>query len=73
MSNGEARHSKVNSDAMEDGFRGLYRTTAWAYVSNGLMSFQVVKMDYQRFGYQPDYDQLPWKEDYLATGLRRRT
>lgn len=53
---------------MEEGFRGLYRTTAWAYVSNGLMSFQVIKMDYQRFGYQPDYDQLPWKEDYLATG-----
>jgi len=63
---GSAQQSELG--AMEEGFRGLYRTTAWAYVSNGLMSFQVIKMDYQRFGYQPDYDQLPWKEDYLATG-----
>ena len=51
---------------MEEGFHGLYRTIAWAYVSNGLMSFQVDKRDYQRFGYEPDFDQLPWKEDYLA-------
>jgi hypothetical protein len=51
---------------MEEGFRGLYRTIAWAYVSNGLMSFHVSKMEYQSFGYEPDYDQLPWKEDYVT-------
>jgi hypothetical protein len=50
---------------MQEAFRGLYRTIAWAYVSNGLMSFQVDEIDYQRFGYQPDYHELPWNEDYL--------
>ena len=57
---------------MENGFRGLYRTVAWAYVSNDVMSFQVDEADYQRFRYQPDYETLPWKEDYLAATLRDR-
>ena len=39
-------------------FRGLYRTVAWAYVSNGEMAFE----------YKPDFDSLPWKESYNADG-----
>jgi hypothetical protein len=50
-------------------FRGLYREVAWAYVTNGIMSFQVREADYRAFGYEPAYEQLPWKEDYLATKL----
>jgi hypothetical protein len=33
------------------------------------MSFQVREADYRAFGYEPAYEQLPWKEDYLATKL----
>jgi hypothetical protein len=55
-------------------FLGLYRTVAWAYVTNGTMSFQVPKAEYREFGYEPDYDDLSWKEDYdiaIATSLRQ--
>jgi hypothetical protein len=31
------------------------------------MSFQVPEADYRAFGYEPAYEKLPWKEDYLAT------
>lgn len=48
---------------MLEAFRGLYREAAWAYV----MSFQVPEADYRAFGYEPAYEKLPWKEDYLAT------
>jgi hypothetical protein len=47
-------------------FRGLYRTIAWAFVTNGTMAFQVPETEYRAFGYQPDYDSLPWKESYDA-------
>ena len=47
-------------------FRGLYRTTAWAYVTNGTMSFQVPETEYRAFRYEPDYDKLLWKENYDA-------
>jgi hypothetical protein len=47
-------------------FRGLYRTVAWAYVTNGAMSFLVPEAEYRKFGYEPDYSLLPWKEDYDA-------
>jgi hypothetical protein len=47
-------------------FRGLYRTTAWAYVTNGTMSFHVPEAEYRVFGYEPDYDNLPWQERYVA-------
>lgn len=56
---------------MEEKLRGLYRTVPWAYVSNGLMSFQVNEADYQKLGYQPDYDDLPWREDFLAANSIR--
>ena len=52
-------------------FRGLYRTISWAYVTNGAMAFQVPEVEYRAFGYEPDYDKLPWKEDYDATRARR--
>jgi hypothetical protein len=47
-------------------FRGLYRTTAWAYVTNNTMAFNVPEAEYRAFGYEPDYDSLPWKESYVA-------
>jgi len=47
-------------------FRGLYRTVAWAYVTNGTMSFQVSETEYRGFAYKPDYGTLPWKENYDA-------
>jgi hypothetical protein len=31
------------------------------------MSFQVREADYRALGYEPAYEKLPWKEDYLAT------
>jgi hypothetical protein len=64
----------VKADCLSDGglsedvakmaevFRGLYRTIAWAYVTNGTMAFQVPEADYRAFGYEPHYDDLPWKE-----------
>jgi hypothetical protein len=47
-------------------FRGLYRTTAWAYETDDAMAFNVPEAEYRAFGYQPDYDGLPWKESYVA-------
>jgi hypothetical protein len=47
-------------------FRGLYRTTAGAYVADDAMAFNVPEADYRAFGYEPDYDSLPWKETYVA-------
>jgi hypothetical protein len=52
---------------MLEAFRGLYREVAWAYVTNGTTSFQVPEADYRVFGYEPAYQKLGWKEDYLAT------
>jgi hypothetical protein len=49
---------------MANGFRGLYRTVAWAYVTNGTMAFRVPEAEYRALGYEPDYDNLPWKESY---------
>ena len=34
---------------MAEVFRGLYRTIAWAYVTNGTMPFQVPEADYRAF------------------------
>jgi hypothetical protein len=51
---------------MTNELRGLYRTIAWGYVSNGEMAFQVPEPEYRSFGYEPDYDKLPWKESYDA-------
>jgi hypothetical protein len=47
-------------------FRGLYRTIDGAYVTNGMMAFHVPEADYRAFGYEPDFDRLPWKESYNA-------
>jgi hypothetical protein len=38
---------------MAEEFRGLYRTIAWAYATNGTMAFQVPEADYRAFGYEP--------------------
>jgi hypothetical protein len=51
---------------MMDAFRGLYRTVAGAYVTNGTMAFHVPEVDYRAFGYEPDCDRLPWQECYDA-------
>jgi hypothetical protein len=51
---------------MADAFRGLYRTVAWAYVTNGAMAFQVPEAEYRAFGYQPEYNRLPWRDDYIT-------
>jgi hypothetical protein len=51
---------------MTDAFRGLYRTITGAYVTNGVMGFQVPEADYRAFGYEPDFDNLPWQENYIA-------
>lgn len=48
--------------------RGLYRAIGRAYVTDDeTMAFNVPEADYRAFGYQPDYDRLPWREDYVAT------
>jgi hypothetical protein len=47
-------------------FRGLYRTTAGAYVADDAMAFNVPEAEYRAFGYEPDYNSLPWKESYVA-------
>jgi hypothetical protein len=57
---------------MTDEFRGLYRTIAWGYVSNGEMAFQVPEADYRAFGYAPDFDSLPWQENYIAAKTTQR-
>jgi hypothetical protein len=51
-------------------FHGLYRTPAWAYVTNEIMSFHVPEAEYCVFGYEPDYDSLPWQESYIAAKQR---
>jgi hypothetical protein len=57
---------------MAKAFRGLYRTVAWAYVTNGTMAFQVPEADYHAFGNEPDYDNLPWRENYNAAKGREK-
>lgn len=49
---------------MTNTFRGLYRTVTGAYVVANDMALQVPEADYRAFGYEPIYDNLPWKEDY---------
>ena len=51
---------------MANEFRGLYRTLTEAYVTNGMMAFYVPEANYRVFGYEPDFDSLPWKENYDA-------
>ena len=51
---------------MMGAFRGLYRTVAGAYVTNGTTAFHVPEVDYRAFGYEPDFDSLPWQECYNA-------
>jgi len=54
---------------MAEDFRGLYRTVAWAYVTNGAMAFQVPEAQYRQLGYQPQYNRLPWRDDYIARSV----
>ena len=57
--------------------RGLYRTPGWAYVTDGIMTFDITESDYRRSAYKPDYDGLPSKHDYDAAveaeGPERKT
>ncbi len=51
---------------------GLYRTTGWAYVTDGIMAFDILESDYRRDGHKPDYDSLPLKPDYDAAEAARK-
>jgi hypothetical protein len=51
---------------MTNQFCGLYRTVTGAYVTNGMMAFHVPEANYRAFGYEPDFDSLPWQESYDA-------
>jgi len=57
---------------MEQRPHGLYRTPGWAYVTDGTMTFDILERDYRRSGYKPDYDSLPFKQDYDAAVAARR-
>jgi len=50
---------------MTDEFRGLYRTITEVYATNGMMVFNVSEANYRAFGYEPDFDNPPWKEIQL--------
>jgi hypothetical protein len=54
---------------MTDALCGLYRTVAGAYVTNGRMAFHVSEAEYRAFGYEPDFNNLPWQESYNAAEL----
>lgn len=53
--------------------RGLYRSPGWAYVTDGVETFDVRESDYRAEGYKPDYDGLPSKQDYDAAVAARMT
>jgi hypothetical protein len=56
----------MHDEPMLTAFRGLYRdVVGWAYVTNGTMSFRVSEPDYRAFGYEPSYETLPWKDEYV--------
>ena len=55
----------MRDEPMLTAFRGLYRDVSWAYVTNGTMSFRVSEPDYRAFGYEPAYETLPWKDEYV--------
>ena len=56
---------------MTDEFRGLYRTVTGACVTNGMIAFHVPETHYRAFGYQPNFDCLPWKKSYNAAKVIR--
>lgn len=62
----------VNSRGMAERPRGVYRTTGWAYVTDGTTAFDILESDYRRNGYWPDYDSLPSKQDYDAAEAARK-
>src|SRR4029077_14532197 len=62
----ECRSRVKNLHDMMDAFRGLYRTDAGAYVTNSTTASHVPELDYRAFGYEPDFDHLPWQECYDA-------
>jgi len=62
----------VSSRDMAERPRGLYRTTGWAYVTDGIMAFDILESDYRRGGHRPDYDSLPSKQDYDAAEAVRK-
>lgn len=64
------RKRTIITGAVATAFHGLYRTNAWAYVTNGTMAFQVPEAEYRALGYEPNYDNLPWKESYDVVQVR---
>jgi hypothetical protein len=68
--NNAANSQATNEREGPTPFRGLYRTIAWAYVTNGGMAFQVPEAEYRTFRYEPDYNELPWKDEFDAAGGR---
>jgi hypothetical protein len=55
----------MDDEPMLTAFRGLYRDVGWAYVTNGTMSFWIFEQDYRALGYEPSYQTLPWKGEYV--------
>jgi hypothetical protein len=47
-----SKQVELMADMQAKPFRGLYRTVAWAYVTNGVMAFQVSEADYRGFEYE---------------------
>jgi hypothetical protein len=52
--------------------RGLYRVPGWAYVTDGLMTFDIREKDYRLSGCAPEYHELPSKQDYDAAEAERK-
>lgn len=57
--------------------RGLYRTRGVgglpndARVSDGTIAMDIPEQRYRDNGYEPPFDDLPWKEDYEAAQARK--
>jgi hypothetical protein len=57
---------------MQGEMRGLYRTRRIgglgndAFVTDGARGMDVPESYYRARGYQPDFDCLPWKDEYDA-------
>ena len=52
--------------------RGLYRISGWAYVTDGVMTFDIREKDYRLKGCVPEYNKLPSKPDYDTAEAERK-
>jgi len=59
-------------DGMAKTLRGLYRGFGWAYVTDGVMTFDMREQDYRLKGCAPEYNRLPSKMDYDAAEAERK-